>query len=102
MTDEAIRIAVFIVPTGTLRRPCGQSREPRPVAENVSGEESAEEHDLGSEEEPDADLCVPKTGVRTSRYRVRNFHVRLTRRTELVAAWTRGFVRLLRPVRFAS
>ena len=53
----------------------------RPVArrgiepeENVGGKQTAEKHHFGSEEEPDADLGVPKAGIGPGGDGVRNFH----------------------------
>src|ERR1700737_3298387 len=41
---------------------------------NGGGKKSAEKHPFGREKQPDADLRVPQTGVRSSGYCVRNFH----------------------------
>src|SRR6476659_6546966 len=49
----------------------GRSVKPK---ENVGRDKAPEEHDFRREEQPDPDLCVPKTGIGPGGDCVRNFH----------------------------
>ena len=44
--------------------------------EEIGGEDRAEEHDLGGEEEPDAELAVVEAGIGARGECVGNFHER--------------------------
>ena len=64
------------VASGTFRivSPRGQLRRPRPD-QDVAGKQGAEQHDLGGQEEPDADLAVIETGVGARVYGVGDVHL---------------------------
>ena len=72
---ESASSTVLIVPSGTLSQPCGQVPGRRADAQqDVGGEQPAEEHHFGGQEQPDADLGVVEAGVGPGLNCVGNFH----------------------------
>ncbi len=74
VTDEPMRMMVLSVASGTFRNsrpwcqvPAGSAR----AQQHVRGEQGAEEHHLGGEEEPDAQLGVIQAGIGTGPLRYR-------------------------------
>ena len=63
VTRDVIRITVLSVASGMLRfvSPRGQSR--RRPRHDIAREQGAEQHHLGGQEQPDADLAVVEPGV---------------------------------------
>ena len=64
VTEEPISTTVLSVASGTFRisRPVGQARSPG-AQQDVGREQRAEQHHLGGEEQPDAQLGVVEPGV---------------------------------------
>ena len=62
---ETMSTMVLVMPSGMFSRPCGQLPGVGADAQqDVGGKQRAEQHDFGSQKEPDADFGVEQAGVR--------------------------------------